>query len=69
MSSADNLCKQFGPRSEPTEHPSCSGSKHFDTLMIFQKELFEKVDFEIKQQTTKNMCKNYQVVKELSELQ
>ena len=44
MTSADNLCKQFGPR---------SGFKLFDTLMVILKELFEKVDFEKNQQTTK----------------
>ena len=34
---ADNLCKQFGPR---------SGSKLFDTLVVFLKEFSKKVDFE-----------------------
>ena len=34
VSSADNLCKQFGPR---------SGSKLFDTLIVFLKEFFLKV--------------------------
>ena len=43
MSSADNLYKQFGTRSE---------SKLFDTLMVFLKEFFRKYDFEKKQQTT-----------------
>ena len=37
--SADNFCKQFGPK---------SWSKLFDTLMVFLKEFFEKVDFEKK---------------------
>ena len=45
VSSADNLCKQFGPRSGPTEHWARSGSKLFDTLMVFLKEFFEKIDF------------------------
>ena len=44
MPSADNFCKQFGPRSGLT--------KLFDTLMVFLKEFFKKVDFEINQQTT-----------------
>ena len=44
LSSADNFCKQFGPR---------SGSKLFDTPMVFLKEFFKKVDFEKKHQTTK----------------
>ena len=34
--SADNLCKQFGPRSGPLK----MGSKLFDILMVFLKELF-----------------------------
>ena len=29
--SADNLFKQFGPRSGPTKHQALSGSKLFDT--------------------------------------
>ena len=37
MSSADSLCKQFGPR-----------SKLFDTLIAFLKEFFEQVDFKKK---------------------
>ena len=43
VSSADNICEQFGPR---------SGSKLFDTLMVFLKEFFETFDFEKNQQTT-----------------
>ena len=38
LSAADNLSKQFGSRSGPTE---CQ----FDTLIGFLKELFEKVYF------------------------
>ena len=51
--SADNLCKQLGPRSGLTKHHTWSGSKLFDTLMVFPKEFFEKVDFEKNRQTTK----------------
>ena len=40
--SADNLYKQFGPR---------SGFKPFDILIVFLKEFFEKGDFEKSQQT------------------
>ena len=43
VSSADNLCKQFGPRSI---RPDISGSKLFHTLMVFMKEFSEKVDNE-----------------------
>ena len=42
----DNLCKQFGPRLGPTQHQALSGSKLFNTLIVFQEEFFEKVDFE-----------------------
>ena len=50
--SADNLCKQFGSRSGLTEGGSRYGFKLFDTLMVFLKEFFEKVNFEKSQQTT-----------------
>ena len=53
VSSADNFYKQFEPRSGPTKCPAWSGSKLFDTLIVFLKEFFEKVDFEKNQQTTK----------------
>ena len=39
VSSADNVCKQFGPR---------SGSKLFDILIVFLKDFFQKVNFEKK---------------------
>ena len=38
---ADNLCKQFRPRSGPTERRSWSGSKPFDTLKVFLFFYFE----------------------------
>ena len=50
--SADNLCKQFGPRSGPTKCRAWSESKLFDTLMVFLKEFFKIIDFEKNQQTT-----------------
>ena len=53
--SADNICKQFGPSSGPTKCRVCSGSKQFDTLIIFLKEFFKNIDFEKNQQTTKKM--------------
>ena len=53
VSSADNLCKQFGPRSGPIKRRASSGSNLFDTHMVFLKEFFEKVDFETNQQTAK----------------
>ena len=51
--SADIFCKHVGTRSGPTKRRARSGSKLFDTLMVFLKEFFENVDFEINQQTTK----------------
>ena len=52
--SANNLCKQFG-------------SKMFDTLMVFLKEFFEKVNQKKKKnpQTTKKNAWNYLACKEL----
>ena len=40
--SADNLCKLFGHRSGLTVCRFKSGSKMFDTLIVFLIELFEK---------------------------
>ena len=37
LSTADNFCKQFVPRPGPTESRAWSGSKLFDTLMVFLK--------------------------------
>ena len=43
LSSAGNLCKQFGPWSEPTESRLWSGSKMFESLtVIFLKKLIAK---------------------------
>ena len=53
MSSADNLGKQFGPRSGQKILRAWSGSKLFDILMAFLKEFFRKVNFVNNQQTTK----------------
>ena len=52
VSSADNLGKQFGPR---------SGSKLFDILMVFLTDFFQKVNFEKNKKTitTKKRHKNY----------
>ena len=48
MSSADYICKQFGPRS--VKYLTYTGPKLFDTL-DFPEEFFKKGDFE------KNMSK------------
>ena len=42
--SADIHCKQFGPRLGLTKHQAFFGSKLFDTLMVFLKDSFEKVN-------------------------
>ena len=65
MSSAYNFCKQFGTRSGLTECTVSSGSKLFDTLMVFLKEFFEKIDFEKNQLMTKKRMKSYPGGKEL----
>ena len=41
VSSAYNLCKQFGPRSDQTKCLAWSGSKPIDTLIIFLKDFFK----------------------------
>ena len=53
------FCKQFGPRSGPTESQAWSWPKLSDILILFQKEFFEKVNFERRQQTTKKIMKKY----------
>ena len=42
MSSVDNFCTHFGPRSGPTWCRAWSGSKLFDTLMVFLKKVILK---------------------------
>ena len=46
LTSADNLCKQFGPRAGLTKCRSWSGFELFDTMIVLLKEFFEKVHFE-----------------------
>ena len=48
MSSAENLCKQYGPRSGPTTCRARSGSNMFDSLMVILKEFFKNVDLKKK---------------------
>ena len=43
-SSADNLCKQFGPRSGWTKRQAWSGSKLFDILMVLVKDFLKKIN-------------------------
>ena len=70
LSSADNVCKQFGPRSAPTEclswsvfYWSWSGSKVFDTLALMFMKKIEKVNFEKKSADGNKCMKNHQVCK------
>ena len=37
FSTADNFCKQCGPRPSPAKYLASSGSKLFDILMVFLK--------------------------------
>ena len=64
LSSADNLCKQFWPRSGPTEHCSCSVPKLFDTLsdsdperIFWKKELWKKSADDNKSRKNYKACK------------
>ena len=50
---ADNLCKQFSSRSGRTKCRSGSGSKRFDTRIVFLKDLLKNINFEKKQTTIK----------------
>ena len=70
MSSADDLCNQFGPRSGLTACQARSGSKLIHSLTILLKEFFVKVNFLKNQQTTKNQSKypSMQRVKHLRHL-
>ena len=63
LSSADNLCKQFGTRSGPTNCRAWSGSKLFDTVGIL-KRIFWRSKFWKNLQTTK-YHENYPACKEL----
>ena len=48
LSIADNLCKQFGPRSGPIEHLSWSESKQFGTGSVPERFFLKRVNFEKK---------------------
>ena len=61
LSSADNLCKQFGPRSGSTERRSWPGPELFVSYTFFEKVNFEKLSADDKE----NM-KNYPACKELN---
>ena len=48
LSSADNFCKQLGPRSGPTKHPTWSASKLFTLWWVSWNIFWKKVYFEKK---------------------
>ena len=52
-----------GPRSGPTKRRSLSGSKPFDTLIVFLKDYSETINFENNQQTTAKKMKYSQHTK------
>ena len=54
MSSADNFCKQFGPRSGLTKHRPWSESILFDNMLVFLTKLFENVLLKNQQKTKKH---------------
>ena len=55
VTSSDNLCKQFVPRSGPTERRTRPGSKLFDTLKVFLKVIFENIDLKRKSANDKRL--------------
>ena len=52
-STKNNLNKQFGPRSGPTECQFWSGFKMFDTLIVLLKEFFDNFFLKSQQAATK----------------
>ena len=67
MPSADNLLKHFVPRSVltkcVTKCQAWSGSKLFDTLMVFLKEFFRRFEFEKKSADDKYSWKHSKYAK------
>ena len=64
LSSADNLFKQFGPRSGPIKCLAWSGSKPFDTDSIPER-IFWKSESRKKSANKQKIMKNYPAYKEL----
>ena len=62
--SADNICKQFGPKLGLTKCQVWSVSNQFDTLMVFLKEFFEEINFEKKSADDKICEKLYSMQSE-----
>ena len=63
--SFDNLYKKSGPRSGPTKCRAWSGSKLFDTLMVFLKE-FKKKQILKKKSADDKKWKDFPACKELA---
>ena len=63
VSSADYLCKQFGPRSGTTKRRARTGSKPLDTLVVFLIFFLMLILKKTTQHTTNNM-NNYSACKE-----
>ena len=55
------ICKQVVPRSGPTECQARSGSKLFETRIVFLKEFFEKVKFEKRSAEDPEVKKNMKI--------
>ena len=47
------FANSLDPDQAPAKYQAWSGPKLFDTMMVFLKEFFQKVDFEKNRQTTK----------------
>ena len=63
VSAADEFCKQFEPRLGLIKRHALSESKSFDTLLIFLKEIFEKINILKKSSIRQISMHNYPVDK------
>ena len=61
LSSNENLCKQFRPRSALTERRPWSGYKPFDTLKVFLQEILKKLILNKKSANDNGTIKNTQL--------
>ena len=64
MSSADNICKEFGSSQDRHFVGPDLGPNHL-TLIVFLKEFFEKVNFEKRSADDNKSMKNYPACKDL----
>ena len=63
LSSNENLCKQFRPRSALTERRPWSGYKPFDTLIVCLKEHLKKLILNKKSANHNEIIKNTQLAR------